>query len=705
MSKLLGAERIRLNLVDLVQTATDPSAAGVASAIGSFLLRSGTGQAWLKTGAGDTDWDKLVQSFAWYSVKDYKAIGNGITDDTAAVVAAIADCNAAGGGVVYFPFGTYAVTQISLAGVSNVQFLGAGAGSVIKWVWNAATAAGSMITLSGGTTRTRFSMLRFDGSGLTNPDAGRGNHLLQIGTGASAVTLTQIFNCTFGGMVASSGDGVHVLGAAGNLVSRLWISENVFDGCSRFSIGAEQGWEYGWILQNYLTNCETEIAVVATADVNTNALIVHGNICVHTAAGVTQALRLEGGATTFITRLVVANNTIQNGLATLSRAQYATVTGNIETSGDFAASTDAVFRIFGNVQQVTCTNNIFARTSGAGIGPCITVEKSTSSPTAIRLGNNLLLNDRAGAGFIKIVDVTKIAVGGNLCRSADAATLAFGIDIQAVTVNLSDVLIGPGNQVTAVANSFAGGVHLLCNGTNVVDCSVVGNQGDTMDYGLVLEVGGGGGAFTGQLLYGGNNFDSTLGDINKIGTTVAVRVGFNAGVFGSNLWQGSGSPEAVVTSRISSMYLRSDGGQATSVYYKETGTGNTGWIGIGGSEIVFGTGDSTTVATAVFAAPGWIAIATATEVQFAVTRAGTIRNFYVNVATAGTGAATNTFTVRKNAVDTAVTTTLGNTATGVASDLTHSFAVAIGDLLSISIVKTGVVAAGQQNITFSMELV
>lgn len=40
---------------------------------------------------------------------------------------------------------------------------------------------------------------------------------------------------------------------------------------------------------------------------------------------------------------------------------------------------------------------------------------------------------------------------------------------------------------------------------------------------------------------------------------------------------GAGSPEGVVTAPISSLFLRSDGGASTSLYVKQSGTGNTGW--------------------------------------------------------------------------------------------------------------------------------
>lgn len=41
---------------------------------------------------------------------------------------------------------------------------------------------------------------------------------------------------------------------------------------------------------------------------------------------------------------------------------------------------------------------------------------------------------------------------------------------------------------------------------------------------------------------------------------------------------GSGSPEGVVTAPVGCIYSRTDGGAGTSLYVKESGTGNTGWV-------------------------------------------------------------------------------------------------------------------------------
>lgn len=44
------------------------------------------------------------------------------------------------------------------------------------------------------------------------------------------------------------------------------------------------------------------------------------------------------------------------------------------------------------------------------------------------------------------------------------------------------------------------------------------------------------------------------------------------------IYNGTGSPETIVTARVGSLFLRRDGGANTTLYVKESGTGNTGWV-------------------------------------------------------------------------------------------------------------------------------
>lgn len=46
------------------------------------------------------------------------------------------------------------------------------------------------------------------------------------------------------------------------------------------------------------------------------------------------------------------------------------------------------------------------------------------------------------------------------------------------------------------------------------------------------------------------------------------------------VYQGVGTPEASVAAGVGSLYMRTDGGADTSVYRKETGSGNTGWVAV-----------------------------------------------------------------------------------------------------------------------------
>ena len=46
----------------------------------------------------------------------------------------------------------------------------------------------------------------------------------------------------------------------------------------------------------------------------------------------------------------------------------------------------------------------------------------------------------------------------------------------------------------------------------------------------------------------------------------------------ANYKRGAGSPEGVVTGIVGDIYTRTDGGAGTTLYVKESGTGNTGWV-------------------------------------------------------------------------------------------------------------------------------
>lgn len=45
-----------------------------------------------------------------------------------------------------------------------------------------------------------------------------------------------------------------------------------------------------------------------------------------------------------------------------------------------------------------------------------------------------------------------------------------------------------------------------------------------------------------------------------------------------HLYSGTGSPNGQITAPVGSLYFRTDGGATSTIYVKESGAGNTGWI-------------------------------------------------------------------------------------------------------------------------------
>ena len=73
----------------------------------------------------------------------------------------------------------------------------------------------------------------------------------------------------------------------------------------------------------------------------------------------------------------------------------------------------------------------------------------------------------------------------------------------------------------------------------------------------------------------GSTTDASTGKLQVTGNvhiTGTLRIGT------ITIATGTGSPEGVVTANVGSQFMRTDGGANTTLYIKESGTGNTGWV-------------------------------------------------------------------------------------------------------------------------------
>lgn len=134
---------------------------------------------------GDAFWDTplnanfaLLDDYAdavgrpWFNVVDstYGATGNGTTDDSTAVGLAITAAKAAGGGIIFFPEGTYILANVTLDAATHIRFLGA-AGAILKLK---AGATNPMFRLgdTSANTNIAFHNLDFDGNAFTGTTNG-----------------------------------------------------------------------------------------------------------------------------------------------------------------------------------------------------------------------------------------------------------------------------------------------------------------------------------------------------------------------------------------------------------------------------------------------------------------------------------------------------------------------------------------------------
>lgn len=115
-------------------------------------------------------------------------------------------------------------------------------------------------------------------------------------------------------------------------------------------------------------------------------------------------------------------------------------------------------------------------------------------------------------------------------------------------------------------------------------------SGNNLDYDARLEFSGGTttvgeGAVTVRASF--INFDGILRTLTDLGASIGSATRRFTNVFaqsfrpgaGTVIWtSGNGTPETVVAAPVGSLFTRTDGDANTTLYVKETGTGNTGWV-------------------------------------------------------------------------------------------------------------------------------
>ena len=539
--------------------------------------------------------NKLAQTV---SVMDFGATGNGITDDTAAIQFALNS----GSNAIFFPNGTYVITS-SIYPKANQQLIGVGA------------------TIT--TTNNQFfyaidlnnaDNVEINGLKIIGPASGNGFDTAIIVNSSNNVLITGCLIKDIGQEAtpfpAERGFGIHIRENSTNIkivnntidnikgyglsrgdgillqdCNNILIQGNSIGVVRRMQIAAADNVVDLRIIGNQLENSycaaiDIEPDVVSTT---TGKIIIQGNTIRNFGSkpGATIGSQFYGidihGVSSTNTNYVISDNIIiaENAQAVAciwahSLANNATITGNILDCNGYC---DGMLLYSGNgFKQAIISNNIIRNFVQYGINAEVN--------SILIVSDNIIESIAVGQIAVSIggtvASPTYLTFTGNTC-SIFATASGSGVYIGSVsTINFSDNFIsvnsGDGllmlqNEATMVAGVFSN--------------NIMRNIGTGTAKSAFILSSVGAGAVT-KTIFGGNvqeGFDTTLSTSGSVSFSAPIMMGGFQMNTTNVLWlTGAGTPESSITANIGSLYTRTNGGANTTLYVKESGTGNTGWI-------------------------------------------------------------------------------------------------------------------------------
>lgn len=378
-------------------------------------------------------------NFGFYHVRAYGAVGDGTTDDSAAIRSAITAIPASGGTLVFEPSKTYIVAAessvlgcLSFASKTNLRIFGFGATLKVK-ASSIGNYTSSTISLK-SCTRVLIDGLTIDGNRANQAAYSEFNHGIAIGDlgdgiSTTACTHVQVRNCK---IFNTCGDSILI----SNSSTDIWIDQNNLSdpnngglGNARMGIGLVCGSRV-WITRNHFAGSGAMVAGRMAIDLESDA-----------------ASQVIGN--TWILDNVMSSTDWNRGVSVVSNggASVGTITirGNVFTRYiSFApgSATGAFFICENNLTTESIVVNNCARAVVRGnIVKGVDVDGGFSSGIVISNVNeggvvdgNLVVNESGAAmtaGAVNVLGTTKgLSIAGNSLRAFDGtSTLTYGIRI------------------------------------------------------------------------------------------------------------------------------------------------------------------------------------------------------------------------------------------------------------------------------------
>jgi Pectate lyase superfamily protein len=475
-------------------------------------------------------------------------------------------------------------------GSSFITLKGDGNGTVIKLSSVSTTSDLYMLAVDRHAEHGTICDITFDGSFPLDTPVGsttEQNHAVRLGQGANGdgCQFFRIDRCTF---IDVRGDGIQLLGTVPEPVRHVTISNSLFDACHRSGVGVNRGIHELTIVSNHFRRTndqDIDFEPSGTVGENSNTVIGFNHID-HSHKHGNVALTLTGVGASDGDRNVrcsVIGNTIIDGCVSALNIEDMNFCDN-QMSMRGADTADPMVKFYRGVEGARISGNTFIRQYGVGADGATTTAGQVVNVSANRV--------EGPDGEVVIYSPNNIIISNNIIRQYSPAGCIYCENGNDIHINDNQVLyyVNETNQRSAIVlnpaleamsgatlkgNVVHGGLGsgTLENGIKVGSssyaCDKVIISGNTIDGCTGAEIKLNGAMTTAPIVT--DNLVSA--DVASVGNLIQI-----GGQGSRRIFQGSGTPQGVVTAGIGSQFQRTDGGAGTTLYVKESGTGNTGWI-------------------------------------------------------------------------------------------------------------------------------
>ena len=509
----------------------------------------------------------LDGSLRAYNAKVYGALGDGFTDDTVAIQAAIDAAAAAGGGNVILPVGTYIVSNVVSGGASclglktGVVLLGESkTGSVIKL--KASQVSSVRPILAYNCTDVGVRNLTIDGNkGAQTVDEHRAGIFLW---NVSRVVIHDLI------IHDNSGDAVDIYITNDVSMERCWCHHN-----DRKAVSINGGPNTRMAIRDCMF--ETNVGQLhIESEATCSELWFEDTYCGEPAGGGIPVSIGGYGVGCYLRGLEVHGGLSISG-AYRVRVSDCYLEAGLQTNGP-----PPLVIQFDTDDCIVEGCTIYQSAAQGSSDNAALVQSATSitanRPRKITLRDNHISTEYSLAVAIKIVNAQDVTIVGNHLinpQNANDGRQAIGIsatDGAYASPQVGTVLI-EGNYIynwyEAVAVGSSAGLHV---GSVTIANNVVEKGGVTTCRGWDLDSGGNQALL--QCAMSGNEL------INVSPTWVTYPncpILLDGERGGGGTYLCNGSPNGAIVETVGAIARRRDGGAGTTLYVKESGSGNTGW--------------------------------------------------------------------------------------------------------------------------------